>query len=568
MTERDSIDLDSGATWQKLFERVPLQILGLDLEGRILYVNRSFAGRPLDEMTGTHIEDHMPGKDHVHIRKLLSDVVSTGEATRFETSMILEDWSHRWFASYITPYLQGREVTGFIVINQDITEQKTTERALRESEYKFRALAEQSPNMIFINQKGRVVFANRMCEQLTGYTQEEFYAPDFDYLSIFASDSLPLVQQNFVRQMQDEEIPPQEYTFVTKSGTLLEGLVTTRLFSYESETAVLGIVTDITDRKKAEIALKRAHAELELRVEERTAELTVANERKQLEIEQRSKAEAALKAGEGMLRSILDSSPDAIMMIDINGNFIECNRSAVEQLRFRSKEEMLQRNSFDLVVDKDQARAMRNTEETIRLGTMPNIEYQVQRRDGTVIYTESSASVIKNSKGEISGFVVVAKDISERKASEEALLLSQVKLRDQKKALEQKNIALGEIIAQVEIEKQKIKEDITLNVQRVLFPILDELDRAVDPKPLLDVFRRNLEGLASSYGSRITEKTTNLTPREVEICSMIKGGLSSKDISEILNISQATVERHRKNIRSKLNLTNQDINLATFLRNL
>ena len=568
MTDRDSIDLDSGATWQKLFERVPLQILGIDLEGQILYVNRSFAGSPLDEMTRTSIEDHMPTKDHAHIRKVLADVASTGRATRVEISMVLEDWSYRWFASYVTPYLHGDEVTGFIVINQDITEQKTTERALRESEQKFRALAEQSPNMIFINQKGRVVYANRMCEQLTGYTQGEFYAPDFDYLSIFAPESLPLVQQNFVRRMQDEEMPPQEYTFMTKSGTRLNGLVSTRLFSYENESAILGIVTDITERKQAEETLKRAHDELEERVEDRTAELTIANERKQLEIEERIKAEAALKTSEETLRSILDSSPDSITVVDIHGSFIECNRAALEQFRFRTKKEMTQRNSFNLVAEKDQARAMRNIEETIRLGTVQNIEYQVLRRDGTPFDAETSASVIKDTKGEVSGFVVVTKDITERKASEEALLRSQAELRDQKKALELKNIALGEIIAQVEIEKQKIKDDITLNLHRVILPILDELGQAADPKPLLDVFRRNLDGLASSYGSRITEKAINLTPREVEICSMIKGGLASKDIAEILNISPTTVERHRKNIRKKLDLTNQDVNLATFLRNL
>jgi DNA-binding CsgD family transcriptional regulator len=49
---------------------------------------------------------------------------------------------------------------------------------------------------------------------------------------------------------------------------------------------------------------------------------------------------------------------------------------------------------------------------------------------------------------------------------------------------------------------------------------------------------------------------------------MIKGGLASKDIAEFLKISPTTVERHRKNIRKKLDLTNQDVNLTTFLRNL
>jgi PAS domain S-box-containing protein len=269
-----------------------------------------------------------------------------------------------------------------------------------------------------------------------------------------------------------------------------------------------------------------------------------------------------------MLRSILDSSPDSITVIDRSGNFVECNQTALRQFRFRSKQEMLQRNAFDLFTEKDQARAMRNIEDVIRKGTMQNIEYEVLRRDGSVFDAETSAGVIKGAKGEFSGFVVVTKDISERKASEQALLRSQAELRDQKKALEQKNIALGEIIAQVEVEKQKMNENITLNVRRVLFPILDKLDQASDPKPLLDVFRHHLDGLTSTYGSRITEKTAHLTPREVEICNMIKGGLPSKDIAELLKISRATVERHRKNIRGKLKLTNQDVNLAVFLRSL
>jgi DNA-binding CsgD family transcriptional regulator len=57
-----------------------------------------------------------------------------------------------------------------------------------------------------------------------------------------------------------------------------------------------------------------------------------------------------------------------------------------------------------------------------------------------------------------------------------------------------------------------------------------------------------------------------LTPREQEICDMIRDGLSSKEISEVLNLSILTVHKHREQIRDKLGLTNQNINLSTFLR--
>ena len=52
------------------------------------------------------------------------------------------------------------------------------ELAQKESEEKFLTLAEQSPNMIFINKRGRVVYANKKCEEVMGYKREEFYAPD------------------------------------------------------------------------------------------------------------------------------------------------------------------------------------------------------------------------------------------------------------------------------------------------------------------------------------------------------------------------------------------------------
>ncbi len=150
-----------------------------------------------------------------------------------------------------TVNLEGK-ITGMVGVILDITERKQTEEALRESELKFRMLAEQSPNMVFINIKGRVVFANRCCEELMGYTREEFYDPGFNYLDLVAPEHQSLVRANFRRHEEGRDLEPYEYALVSKNGRRIEVLTNTRLITYDGQQAILGIITDITQRKKIE----------------------------------------------------------------------------------------------------------------------------------------------------------------------------------------------------------------------------------------------------------------------------------------------------------------------------
>ncbi|UCE20815.1 MAG: hypothetical protein JSV46_00845, partial [Candidatus Aminicenantes bacterium] len=159
-------------------------------------------------------------------------------------------------------------------------------------------------------------------------------------------------------------------------------------------------------------------------------------------------------------------------------------------------------------------------------------------------------------------------EITERKKVELELKESESKLQKQKLALEQKNIALREIIAQIEVEKRKIKNDIETNINVVVSPILKKLVIEKDPLKYVDLLQHHLRGLTSTFGTKITEKNLNLTPREIEICNMIKGGLTSKDISNLLSISFRTVEKHRRNIRQKIGISNKNINLTSYLHNL
>ena len=118
------------------------------------------------------------------------------------------------------------------------------------------------------------------------------------------------------------------------------------------------------------------------------------------------------------------------------------------------------------------------------------------------------------------------------------------------------------------MEKSKIKDDIAANVNELLLPILAKLKIKKATRKYVDLLQYHLEELTSSFGRKITEKSVKLTSREIEICSMVKAGLTSKEISDLLNISYQTVEKHRRNIRHKVGISNKDINLTSFLHTL
>ena len=93
------------------------------------------------------------------------------------------------------------QAIGILGVSRDISERKRAEEELQESESKFTILTEQSPNMIFINKKGRVVYVNQKCEELMGYEKEEFYSPDFDFLSLIAPEFRNIIGENFRRHL-------------------------------------------------------------------------------------------------------------------------------------------------------------------------------------------------------------------------------------------------------------------------------------------------------------------------------------------------------------------------------
>jgi signal transduction histidine kinase len=89
-------------------------------------------------------------------------------------------------------------------------------------------------------------------------TREEFYSPEFNFLTLIAPESEELIKSSFSRHMSGADVPPYEYKLITKEGRTLDGILTAKLITYGGEPAILGTVTDITEHKQTENALRES----------------------------------------------------------------------------------------------------------------------------------------------------------------------------------------------------------------------------------------------------------------------------------------------------------------------
>jgi two-component system NtrC family sensor kinase len=199
-------------------------------------------------------------------------VLAGEDVPPLEHRIICKDGVERWVRNTPVPHRNAEgKLLAYDGLIQDITERKQAEQELKESEEKFGSLAEQSPNMVFINKRGKIMYANKRCEEIMGHTREEFYSADFDFRAITAPEYVDLVETKYAQHMRGEEVEPYEYALIAKDGKRIEAISATRLIDYGGESAILGIITDITARKRAEEEVKKLNQDLERRARELAA---------------------------------------------------------------------------------------------------------------------------------------------------------------------------------------------------------------------------------------------------------------------------------------------------------
>lgn len=167
--------------------------------------------------------------------------------------------------------------------------------------------------------------------------------------------------------------------------------------------------------------------------------------------------------------------------------------------------------------------------------------------------------------------VMSHEDVTAIKLVEEALRERELELELQTQKLEETNTALRVLLKAREEDKQKLEEKVLANVKELIIPYLKDLKNAgLDgrQKAYLEIVESNLNDIISPFLHQLSSKYLNLTPREIQVATLVKEGKATKEIAEMLHLSMNAVDFHRKNIRKKLGLKNKKANLRTHLLSL
>jgi PAS domain S-box-containing protein len=283
-------------------------------------------------------------------------------------------------------------VSGFVEVVEDIGERKRAEDTVRESESKYRTLLDNIPHKVFYKDTDCVYLAvNPAYARDFQLSTADFVGrTDFDFFPPALAAKYRADDERILRSGIGEEL---DETYVLDGEVRTVHTVKTPAYDHQGNiVGILGFFWDITSR---------------------------------------SLAEERLRSSEARFRNVIETSPDAIALLDLEGRILLANRQAARLVGFDSVDELLSHvgSAFDLLASEDYDRASDNIRTLLEVGIVRDAEYCGIRRDGSRYPAEVSASLEKNASGEPTALILVVRDISKRKQADEALKASEVKYR-------------------------------------------------------------------------------------------------------------------------------------------
>lgn len=320
-------------------------------------------------------------------RKQISKTLSAGFQKKFETVHRHKDGSEIYLESN-SKVINYKGKKAILAVMRDVTERKIANQALQENEEKFRLIADNSPNMIYINVNRRIVYANKICENIMRYKISELCDSSFDMMQLIHPDHHHLVKQNLSNHLQGQEISSYEIIILAKNGKNIPVIISTKLIHYKGEQAILGIVTDITKQK-----------ELQKEIDEK----------------------------ENRLRTILETTNEGVLAADLKTRkFVYANPEICEMFGYKS-DEILQKNVKDLHPLEALEDVIAKFEAQARGEIKLSANTPCRRKDGSIFYAN-----ISTSKAILDGLecnVGFFSDVTERRKIEAALRQSEVRYK-------------------------------------------------------------------------------------------------------------------------------------------
>ena len=329
----------------------------------------------------------------------------TGRQSAIEARYFSKGGELRWMKLYTVPEYHERAniIRAVVCRGHDITRRKSAEEKLRDQMVMMEGLVESLPGSFYvIDEDGRIVRWNGNLEKITGYSAAEIR--EMDPTGFFGPSERPLIREK-MKEAFTAGSTEVEAQVLSKDGRTIPFLFRARLFHRDGKPFIIGIGIDITERWRADENERRLRAELEVKVEERTAELRDLFSR--------------LKASEERLRALVETTNDWVWEIDSSAAYTYVSPKVMEILGYRP-EEVLGKTPFDLMPP-EEAEKMKPIFSDIALSKKPFslLENRNRHKDGSIVVLETSGAPILDQAGNLLGYRGIDRDITKRKVREE-----------------------------------------------------------------------------------------------------------------------------------------------------
>jgi len=281
----------------------------------------------------------------------------------------------------------------------------------------------------------------------------------------------------------------------------------------------------------------------------------------------RENAVEALREREKRYRDLLATMTEGFIILDSQGILTYANNRFCEMLGYPLTD--ITRTVIVKLLDEQNKAVFDEHMEKQQRGDMTTYELQWIRSDSQRITTLiSSRPLMDPSGGLLESFAVIT-DISELKKTEAMLRTREQELIREKSNLEEVNTALKVLLRKREEDIEEVKGRLNLNLKKLVMPYVERIDTdSLDEQHamLLNIITSNLADITSEFSQKLGTRYADLSNMEIQIAHLIREGKSSKEIAHVFNISERTVEFHRANIRKKLGMKGNNVNLQAYLQ--
>jgi PAS domain S-box-containing protein len=433
---------------------------------------------------------------------------------------------------------EGGKVMGIFAAARDITERKKAEESLLISEDRYRRLFEDSVLGIYRSTPdGKFIDVNPAFARMFGFGSPE------DAVSQIRNAAVdiyvdPSIRNEIFRRILDGDGPVQlESLYKRKDGSMFTGNIHAWAVRDRAGNFLYteGFVEDVTERKRAEIALRESKA---------------------------------------YLSAAIENIPFEFWVIGSDGRYSMQNRAA--RARYG---DIIGKRPEDICPNETILSVWQDNNRRAYMGEMVHGEVKYAFGDEERYFYNVIAPIRDSDK--TIGIVGTNVDITARKRLEAALkrvntkLESQVEERTKElsaktRRLEEFNAALNVLLKKREEDKSELEESVLLNVKSLVVPYVEKLKSRLtgDQLTYLTILESHIREITTPFIKRLSEKYFGLSPLEIQTVGLIREGKTTQEIAEMLCVSENTVSSHRFHIRKKLGLSNKKVNLRNYLKTL